>query len=945
MALAKLTNCRFDQARALVQAALFKSGCELDPSEKFLSEHSADLTPSMVATFIHQQTNPDQAYRLFSLAGQHVGYTHDVDAYGAILHCLCTFKHFDLIPAVLGDMIVQKCCIPPVKLAYVLNSMCPASMFQATKTLLPKLVNLGYKPSRCSYNSVLCALVESGGISKAMQLLGDAGFYVDSIMVGLLTHALCNAGKVSEAVELVESLVVKMPGSVDTLSVHGIVGHLCQAGRPSDALKLVEYVKNFAIFPDVITYNKLMAGFCSSGKVDKAMGLLTKMSEDSISPSATTFSTLLNGLCKQLKVDEALLLFQKMDSTIVNDPVSYNILVHALCAQRRIKEAWDLTSEMGRKGVPFTVHTYTAIVSGLFGVGKEEKAFEVLQEMNQRGIKGDSRLYQMFIVSLCKKGKVDDALWLLAGMVDSGIVPDQYNFCAIISGLCHVNRVVAALELGYELMKSGCIWHVVVFNPILQVLCESGDKDEAFKVLDVLLEKGAVPSHSTYSVMIKGLCYARKFDDVRKVLAEMKKNGFEPDTKTYATLINANAHHVSGTVDLFAPLIDKNIELTTGRYISLLEGLLQTGEVEFALKIFKAKPRVLGKMGTFSFNVLIDGLCKNKKVHEAREYFLKMKDSGCAPDHITYTALMHGYSSAGDFEVLGLLYKAMQGDGCKPDQVTYAVLLTGFAQCERFDELYGILDDMKAQGCPPSKTTLEVLSRHLRYKDIKRVSKYVKEVFGIAFHVEPLETAQPIKSEEEDSLRSCTRRLGATMTRDEEGNAQHYLGLEKLAIHSSKGSADGLEGQVSRYELSNKAETTICPAVGVKKNKEEVSFLSPSRSNKGGKTKNSSEVKESVRLEKQTKWKGSLSSFKEGSSNAPKDGNRLAREHTQQVIGRCSQRNTIVNESVDRLEVDEKSHQGKRGSKFVVEGGSVQSLQTSKAVGRQRTEQRKLVKE
>ena len=45
----------------------------------------------------------------------------------------------------------------------------------------------------------------------------------------------------------------------------------------------------------------------------------------------------------------------------------------------------------------------------------------------------------------------------------------------------------------------------------------------------------------------------------------------------------------------------------------------------------------------FSYNILINGYCKNKRIDEARSLFDEMSNKGVAPNVVTYSTLIGGF--------------------------------------------------------------------------------------------------------------------------------------------------------------------------------------------------------------------------------------------------------------------------------------------------------------
>uniref|UniRef100_A0A2N9FS87 Pentacotripeptide-repeat region of PRORP domain-containing protein n=1 Tax=Fagus sylvatica TaxID=28930 RepID=A0A2N9FS87_FAGSY len=116
--------------------------------------------------------------------------------------------------------------------------------------------------------------------------------------------------------------------------------------------------------------------------------------------------------------------------------------------------------------------------------------------------------------------------------------------------------------------------------------------------------------------------------------------------------------------------------------------------------------RTFDELGTFgleknteSMNLLLDTLCKENKVQQAREIFLELK-SHISPDAYTFNIFIHGWCKNNFGKVYELLDE-MQAQGCPPNVVTFTTILCSMAKSEEFEEAWHLVDRMKLAGCKP----------------------------------------------------------------------------------------------------------------------------------------------------------------------------------------------------------------------------------------------------
>ncbi|XLU58242.1 hypothetical protein S245_052890, partial [Arachis hypogaea] len=69
----------------------------------------------------------------------------------------------------------------------------------------------------------------------------------------------------------------------------------------------------------------------------------------------------------------------------------------------------------------------------------------------------------------------------------------------------------------------------------------------------------------------------------------------------------------------------------------------------------------------FTYNILIDGLCKSGRLIDAKEIFQDLSVKGYRPNVRTYNIMINGLCKEGLFEEALALLSKMEGNGCLPD--------------------------------------------------------------------------------------------------------------------------------------------------------------------------------------------------------------------------------------------------------------------------------------
>ncbi|CAN0896201.1 Pentatricopeptide repeat-containing protein At3g04130, mitochondrial [Linum grandiflorum] len=136
------------------------------------------------------------------------------------------------------------------------------------------------------------------------------------------------------------------------------------------------------------------------------------------------------------------------------------------------------------------------------------------------------------------------------------------------------------------------------------------------------------------------------------------------------------------------------------------------GQWEYAVRLFDKLETFGLRKSTEAMNLLLDTLCKEKRVEQAREIFLALK-SHISPDANTYNIFIHGWCKINRVEEAYWTLQEMKGSGIKPCVISYSTIVQFHCQQGKFREVYKVLDEMEAQGFQPNVVTYTTILCHL----------------------------------------------------------------------------------------------------------------------------------------------------------------------------------------------------------------------------------------
>lgn len=135
-----------------------------------------------------------------------------------------------------------------------------------------------------------------------------------------------------------------------------------------------------------------------------------------------------------------------------------------------------------------------------------------------------------------------------------------------------------------------------------------------------------------------------------------------------------------------------------------------------AVRIFDDLETFGLEKNTESMNVLLDTLCKEKKVEQARQIYLELK-SHIPPNANTFNMFIHGWCKVDRVDEAHWTLQEMKGHGYRPCVISYSTIILFYCHHYNFSKVYELLDEMDAQGCPANVITYTTIICSLTKSD------------------------------------------------------------------------------------------------------------------------------------------------------------------------------------------------------------------------------------
>ncbi|KAL2485408.1 Clathrin interactor EPSIN 2 [Abeliophyllum distichum] len=195
---------------------------------------------------------------------------------------------------------------------------------------------------------------------------------------------------------------------------------------------------------------------------------------------------------------------------------------------------------MEEKGHNANEYVYSALVSGLFKVGKSEQALRMWKEMMEKGCKPNTVVYSSLIDGLCREGKPNEAEEILSEMIRVGCKPNAYTYSSLMKGFFETGNSDKALLVWKDIAEKDGMNNDVCHGVLISGLCKDGklkrssDVEQGLKLFNEMLckESDSKPDVVTYNILLNALCKQDSLSRAIDLLNNMLDQCCDPDSVT-----------------------------------------------------------------------------------------------------------------------------------------------------------------------------------------------------------------------------------------------------------------------------------------------------------------------------------------------------------------------------------------------------------------------------
>ncbi|EFJ34951.1 hypothetical protein SELMODRAFT_61490, partial [Selaginella moellendorffii] len=366
----------------------------------------------------------DIAVKLFDRMGAN-GAPEDIHTYHCVVDAITSFGRIDHATAVLEAMEQSDCCMPDtVTYTRMIDGFCRRGELDKALVIYSRMKDSESSPDVVTFGCLINGFCKALKFDEAIIILKaslDAGLEPDEITYSSIIDPLCNLELWDIALVVFELARQRnCPGSIYLYS--RLMNCLCKAGKIEEAVLLLEDMSHGrkhsgqalggeVCKPTLVIYNNVIDAFCQENRIEEALQMAKAMEEQGIGADVVTYTSFLRALCNVGMVDEACKLLEMMatSGSSFPDVIACNALVGAFCSAARVEEACNLLRAMLEHGIEPDDLTYTQVIGALCASKRMEAAMLLFEYMKVANHTPKLTTYKELMLGLYVNGSLQDA--------------------------------------------------------------------------------------------------------------------------------------------------------------------------------------------------------------------------------------------------------------------------------------------------------------------------------------------------------------------------------------------------------------------------------------------------------------------------------------------------------------------------------------------------------
>lgn len=321
------------------------------------------------------------------------------------------------------------------------------------------------------------------------------------------------------------------------------------------------------------------------------------------------------------------------------------------------------------------------------------------------------RAFSICIRFLGRQGRVKEAICLFEEMETKfRCKPDNFVYNNLLYVLCKKERSEELIDFALVVFRKIKSPDTYSYSNILAGLCKFGRFEIAFEVFGEMSRAGLVPTRSAVNILIGQLSLlSAKEGAVEKVRV---KDAYRPFTILVPN-VGAKGGAIQPAVEVFWAVHDRGILPSAFVINQLMLELCRLCKMDEAVKVLKViEGRKLSCVQE-AYSIVIQTLCERRLVEEARHLFNRMLSRGMKPKLIVYNSVISMLCKLGSLDDAKTVFEIMNKKRCVPDNLTYSAFIHAYGDARDWEAAYDFLIEMLGLGLSPHSHSYSLVDKLL----------------------------------------------------------------------------------------------------------------------------------------------------------------------------------------------------------------------------------------
>ncbi|KAL9666636.1 hypothetical protein QQ045_000971 [Rhodiola kirilowii] len=146
----------------------------------------------------------------------------------------------------------------------------------------------------------------------------------------------------------------------------------------------------------------------------------------------------------------------------------------------------------------------------------------------------------------------------------------------------------------------------------------------------------------------------------------------------------------------------------------LISELSRLGHIKEAVEVLKVIEERKQTCASDCYSIVLRKLCDHRMVDEACSLFKEMLSKNMKPKLVIYNSLICALTRVGSLDDAVKVYNIMQKNRCPPDNVTYTALIHGYCGAKNWEAAYKLVSEMLGLDWAPHFHTYTYVDKLLK---------------------------------------------------------------------------------------------------------------------------------------------------------------------------------------------------------------------------------------